>query len=61
MCVMFQNGADGTPAEWTGEDALYFRWGTSFCTLSVRERVELWPCFSGWIETGELFGASELH
>jgi len=50
LTLMFRNAADGG-----GGPGIHQRAGTSFSTLTVVEWIDLAPCFSGRIETGQLF------
>lgn len=49
LVLMFKNAADG--GRGTG---LHLRSGTSFSTLTVVQRIDLPPCFIGWIDRGLL-------
>ena len=51
--VRFINPTDGSTR--IHPEATHFRSaGTSFCTLSLVEAIQMAPCFSGWLRNGEL-------
>jgi hypothetical protein len=57
--LFFANPLDGLPPIAGGP--LVFRTGSSFATLSVVSRLDLGPCFSGFLVAGEFLEKVSLH